>query len=101
MGTAIESDVLVCMQRVEASCGYLILNTAGLESGKCWDLNDVCMGCEVCMCFCVCVHQCAFVCPGIFLCNYKMFPPCGGMFNAPCAAPPCNTFSHMVHVHVL
>lgn len=46
-------------------------------------------GWEVCLCMCLCVrvHGCVFVGLGIFLCNYKKVPLCGGMFNAPYVPP--------------
>lgn len=43
-GAAPKSDASESMQGRETSCGYLILNTAGFESGKWWDFNHVSVG---------------------------------------------------------
>lgn len=60
-GKPIGSDVLVPTEGVETSCGHLILNTAGLENGKCQDLSHVCMGWEMCVCM-----DLAFLCLVMF-----------------------------------
>lgn len=51
------ADVLLRTQRVEIPCGSLILNTAGLECSKCWDLKCLYGVGHVC----VCVWGCSFV----------------------------------------
>lgn len=61
-GKPLGSDVLVPTEGVETSCGYLILNTAGLENGKCQDLSQFCMGWEMCVCM-----DLAFLCLLIFI----------------------------------
>lgn len=63
-GKPIGSDVLVPTEGVETSCGHLILNTAGLENGKCQDLSHVCMGWEMCVCM-----DLAFLCLVMFFCE--------------------------------